>query len=49
LYPINLVLQVPTTNRDLQQDIADQEFREDLFYRLNVLPIDLPSLAAAAY
>ena len=35
---------VCATNRDLRQDTADGKFREDLFYRLNVFPIDLPSL-----
>ena len=35
---------ISATNRDLQQDIADRKFREDLFYRLNVFPIDLPAL-----
>jgi PAS domain S-box len=35
---------ISATNRDLRQDIADRLFREDLFYRLNVFPIDLPSL-----
>jgi formate hydrogenlyase transcriptional activator len=35
---------ISATNRDLQQDIADRKFREDLFYRLNVFPIALPSL-----
>ncbi len=32
------------TNQDLQQLIADGEFREDLFYRLNVVPVTLPPL-----
>jgi transcriptional regulator with PAS, ATPase and Fis domain len=35
---------ISATNCDLQQDIADRKFREDLFYRLNVFPIGLPSL-----
>jgi PAS domain S-box-containing protein len=35
---------VSATNRDLQQDIADRKFREDLYYRLNVFPIELPAL-----
>jgi formate hydrogenlyase transcriptional activator len=35
---------VSATNRDLRQDIADRKFREDLFYRLNVFPIELPPL-----
>ena len=32
------------TNRDLEQDVKDGRFREDLFYRLNVIEIKLPSL-----
>jgi DNA-binding NtrC family response regulator len=35
---------IATTNRDIKQRIKENEFREDLFYRLNVIPISLPSL-----
>lgn len=35
---------VAATNRDLEQMIADKEFRSDLFYRLNVFPIRIPPL-----
>ena len=35
---------VAATNRDLEQDVQRGIFRRDLFYRLNVIPIRLPSL-----
>lgn len=35
---------VAATNRNLEKMIEDGEFREDLFYRLNVMPIFLPPL-----
>lgn len=36
------------THRDLEQMIADGEFRQDLYYRLNVFPIEMPSLRERA-
>ncbi len=36
---------VSSTSRDLEKEIEEKRFREDLFYRLNVVPVRLPSLA----
>jgi two-component system nitrogen regulation response regulator NtrX len=36
---------VSSTSRDLAGDIADSRFREDLYHRLNVVPLRAPSLA----
>ncbi len=39
---------VATTNRDLESWVREGKFREDLYYRLNVVPIVVPTLAERA-
>lgn len=36
---------VSSTSRNLEKEIAERRFREDLFYRLNVVPVLVPALA----
>ena len=43
--PIRLNVRIiATTNKDLEQEVARQNFREDLYFRLNVVAIHIPSL-----
>ncbi|MCR9255976.1 MAG: sigma-54 dependent transcriptional regulator [Alphaproteobacteria bacterium] len=35
---------IASTNRDLQREMEEGRFRQDLFYRLNVVPVDVPPL-----
>jgi len=51
IYPVGSSKSVKTnlrvitaTNRDLDVEVAEKRFRADLFYRLNVIPIELPPL-----
>ena len=39
---------IAATNRELDEAVADRTFRQDLFYRLNIFPIRIPSLCERA-
>lgn len=39
---------IAATNKDLKSGILDKSFREDLYFRINVFPIEMPSLADRA-
>ncbi len=45
--PVNARV-LASTNRELEKMIAENEFRNDLFFRLNVIPIHIPPLRARA-
>ncbi|MDD5475940.1 MAG: sigma-54 dependent transcriptional regulator, partial [Syntrophales bacterium] len=35
---------IATTNREIRRSVGEKKFREDLFYRLNVIPVTIPPL-----
>ncbi|MDI6731081.1 MAG: sigma-54 dependent transcriptional regulator [Candidatus Margulisbacteria bacterium] len=44
-FPISIDVRIlAATNLDVKQAIADKQFREDLYYRMNVIPIHMPPL-----
>ena len=42
--PLNVRV-IATSNRDMKQEVSEGKFREDLYYRLNVFPLRIPSLS----
>lgn len=43
-FPIDVRI-ISATHKELEQSVSDGDFREDLFYRLKVVPIHMPALA----